>query len=210
MNRLFGKKDTAPKVTLNDAIGLLDERVGAVDAKLSKINTELQGYQQRMLKMRDGPGKNALRQKAMKVLRQRKQLEAQKDQLEAQLWNMQQAQMTTDNLKNTMVTVDAMKTANRELKRTYGKMDIDKIERLQDEMLDLIEQSNDLQESLSLSYAVPEEVSDGELDAELEALGDWEPEVVEEGEVPSYLQDGLKDAPTGEVAEEPGQMLKTE
>ena len=41
MNRLFGKKDTAPKVTLNDAIGLLDERVGAVDAKLSKINTEL-------------------------------------------------------------------------------------------------------------------------------------------------------------------------
>lgn len=36
--------------------------------------------------------------------------------------------MTTENLRNTMATVDAMKTANKEMKKQYGKLDIDKIE----------------------------------------------------------------------------------
>jgi len=30
--------------------------------------------------------------------------------------------MTMDNMKNTMATVDAMKTANKELRKTYGKV----------------------------------------------------------------------------------------
>ena len=64
--------------------------------------------------MRDGPGKNAIKQKAIKVLQQRKQYEAQKDQLQQQSWNMEQAGMMQDNLKNTMATVDAMKTTQKE------------------------------------------------------------------------------------------------
>lgn len=36
--------------------------------------------------------------------------------------------MTTDNLRNTMATVDAMKRANKEMQKQYGKLDIDKIE----------------------------------------------------------------------------------
>lgn len=41
---------------------------------------------------------------------------------------MEQASLTTENLRNTMATVDAMKTANKELKKQYGKLDVDKIE----------------------------------------------------------------------------------
>jgi charged multivesicular body protein 5 len=41
---------------------------------------------------------------------------------------MEQASITTENLRNTMATVDAMKTANKELKKQYGKLDVDKIE----------------------------------------------------------------------------------
>jgi charged multivesicular body protein 5 len=41
---------------------------------------------------------------------------------------MEQAQFTTENLKNTVVTVDAMKVANQELKKQYKSMNIDKIE----------------------------------------------------------------------------------
>ncbi|KAK6460784.1 Snf7 family [Scheffersomyces coipomensis] len=189
MNRLFGSKSTVPKPSLNDAVKNIDERVGALDVKLTKINAELSTYQQKISRMRDGPGKNALKQKALKLLRQRKQIEAQKDQLENQSWNMTQAQMTTDNLQNTMITVDAMKTANKTLKQTYGKIDIDKIESLQDEMLDLIDKSNELQEALSTSYDVPDDISESELDAELDALGeemDYENELAESG-VPSYL-----------------------
>lgn len=192
MNRLFGAKNTAPKPTLTDAVSSIDSRVATLDVKLSKINAELTTYQQKLAKMREGPGKNAIKQKALKLLRQRKQIEAQKDQLETQSWNMEQAAMTTDNLRNTMATVDAMKTANKELKKQYGKINIDKIEGLQDEMADLLDMSSELQDTLSRNYAVPEDVDEAELDAELEALGDeMEYEALHgTGEAaPSYLED---------------------
>lgn len=191
MNRLFGSKNTAPKPTLNDAINSIDGRVGSLDVKLSKLNAELTTYQGKISKMRDGPGKSALKQKALKFLRQRKQIEAQKDQLENQSWNMSQASMTTENLKNTMITVDVMKQTNKELKKTYGKIDINKIEDLQDEMLDLIDKSNELQEALLGSYE-NEDISESELDAELEALGDemeYESQFGESVGVPSYLDE---------------------
>jgi len=59
--------------------------------------------------------------------------------------------MMQDNLKNTMTTVDAMKTTTKELKKQYGKVDIDKIERLQDEMADLMEVGNEIQDAISRS-----------------------------------------------------------
>lgn len=99
--------------------------------------------------------------------------------------------MMTDNLKNVMTTVDAMKSTNKTLKQQYGKIDIDKIERMQDEMQDLMEMGNDIQESMSRSYDVPEDVDEAELDAELEALGE---EVEFEsslgvGETPGFMVD---------------------
>lgn len=198
MNRLFGTKSNVPKPTLNDAINGIDERVGLLDVKLSKINAEFATYQQKISRMRDGPGKLALKQKALRLLRQRKQIEAQKDQLENQLWNMTQASMTTDNLKNTMVTMDAMKLTNKALKAQYGKIDIDKIELLQDEMLDLIDKLNELQELLLMSYDAPDEISESELDAELDALGEEMDYEAEFGSltVPSYLKESLGEMPT--------------
>ena len=80
--------------------------------------------------------------------------------------------MMTENLKNVMTTVDVMKDTNKTLRKQYGKVDIDKIERMQDEMQDLMEVGNDIQESMSRSYDVPEDVDEAELDAELEALGE--------------------------------------
>lgn len=141
--------------------------------------------------MRDGPGKNAIKQKAIKILQQRKMYESQKDQLQQQSWNMEQAGMMQDNLKNTMATVDAMKTTQKELKRQYGKVDIDKIDRLQDEMAELMEVGNEIQESISRSYDVPEDVDEAELDAELEALGEDVElngmEGIGTGEMPGFL-----------------------
>jgi len=118
--------------------------------------------------------------------------EGQKDQLMQQSWNMEQAGMMQDNLKNTMATVDAMKTTQKELKKQYGKINLDKIEKMQDEMADLMEMGNDIQESISRSYDIPEDVDEAELDAELEALG----EEVELGEsmgesgMPAFLTEG--------------------
>ncbi|KAG0686909.1 hypothetical protein C6P40_003183 [Pichia californica] len=191
MNRLFGTKDKTPKPTLDDALGNIDDRVSSLDVKITKVNSELTTYQQKLSKMREGPAKSSIKQRAIKLLRQRKQLETQRDQLMSQSWNISQAQMTTENLKNTMITVDAMRQTNKELRKTYGKIDIDKLEDMQDEMLDLIDQSNELQSVLGRSYDVPDDISESELDAELEALGD-ELDIGEElgsEKLPSYLTD---------------------
>lgn len=159
-----------------------------------------------MAKMRDGPGKSALRQKALKVLQRRKQYEAQRDQLSQQSWNMEQAGMMQDNLKNVMTTVDAMKTTTKELKKQYGKVDVDKIEQMQDEMAELMEVGNEIQDSISQAYDVPEGVDDAELDAELEALGEesmFESSMVGESAMPSFLQDEV--APPQFIDEPPEQ-----
>jgi charged multivesicular body protein 5 len=157
--------------------------------------------------MRDGPGKTAIKQKALKVLQQRKLYEGQRDQLQQQSWNMEQAGMMQDNLKNTMTTVDAMKTTTKELRKQYGKVNIDKIEKLQDEMADLMDMGNDIQESISRSYDVPEEVDEAELDAELEALGE-EVELEGIGEssaVPGFIMD---DAAPPQFIDEPPEQGK--
>ncbi|KAF4771169.1 hypothetical protein N7455_012017 [Penicillium solitum] len=205
MNRLFGTKSAGPKPTLEGAIGNVDTRVSSIDVKLAALNSELSTYQTKIAKMRDGPGKNALRQKALKVLQRRKQYEAQRDQLSQQSWNMEQAGMMQDNLKNVMTTVDAMKTTTKELKKQYGKVDVDKIEQMQDEMADLMEVGNEIQESISRAYDVPEDVDEAELDAELEALGEESMFESSMGEsaMPSFLQDEV--APPQFIDEPPEQ-----
>jgi len=54
-------------------------------------------------------------------------------------------------------------------------------------MEDLLEQANDIQETLGRTYGVPEDIDEDDLEAELDALGD---ELnFEEEEEPSYLQE---------------------
>ena len=101
--------------------------------------------------------------------------------------------MLTSNLQNTMTTVAVMKDTNKSLKKEFGKVDVDKVERMQDEMAEFMEMGNEIQESLGRAWDVPEEVDEEELDAELEALGEeveWEGPVGGQGEgVPGFMQD---------------------
>jgi len=193
MNRLFGGRNNAPKPTLNDALGNVQTRMDSIDVNITKVNSELSTYQQKLSRMRDGPGKNAIKQRAKACLERRRMYESQKDQLMSQSWNMEQASMMQDNLRNTMTTVDAMKTTTKELKKQYGKVDIDKIDKLQDEMADLMDIGNEIQESISRSYDLPEEVDEAELDAELEALGEdigFDEGIGESSsEMPAFLQE---------------------
>lgn len=73
--------------------------------------------------------------------------------------------MTTENLRNTLATAEAMKTANKELKKQYGKIDINKLEDIHYEMEDLIESANEIQESMSRTYGVPDELDEADLQA---------------------------------------------
>ena len=216
----------------------VDSRISSLDVKLASLNSELGTYQQRLARMRSlpdsSPAKSALRQKAMKLLQQRKMYESQREQLQQQSWNMEQAGMMQDNLQNAMVTVEAMKSTTKELKKQYGRegelvakvekaqdelaemMDVGeevmmglkkqygregelvaKVEKAQDELAEMMDVGEEVMMGLGRSamFDVPEGVSEEDLDAELEALGE---EMVFEGgaggamgvgEMPGFMVD---------------------
>jgi len=71
---------------------------------------------------------DAIQQRALRTLKQKRMYEAQITQLSQQTFNMESAALATENLRNTMATVDAMQIANKEMRKQYGKIDVDKIE----------------------------------------------------------------------------------
>ena len=50
----------------------MDERGDNIDKKIAKLDVELKKYKDQMAKMREGPAKNAVKQKALRVLKQKK------------------------------------------------------------------------------------------------------------------------------------------
>jgi len=136
-----------------------------------------------MKKMKPGTGPyNNVKQKALRVLKQKKMYENQRDTMSNQQFNMEQTNFATQSLKDTVVTVAAMKSANKDLKKQLKTIKIDDVENLQDDLSDLLDQNEEIQSALGRSYGVGE-VDESELEDELAALGDD----LEMGETPSYL-----------------------
>ncbi|RKP04841.1 Snf7 family, partial [Thamnocephalis sphaerospora] len=199
MHRFFGTGKKVPPPSLNDAITSADGRVDTIEVKIKKLDAELSRYRDQMNRMRDGPSKNAVKQRALRVLQQKKR-QQQRDQIQDQVFGMEQTQIATDNLKHTAATVEAMQYASKALKKQYKGMNVDKIEQMQDEMEDLMEAANEVQEAMARTYGVPEELDEADLEAELDALDD-ELLLGEEESTPSYLQPAL-DEPMPEFIDE--------
>ncbi|XP_013413423.1 charged multivesicular body protein 5 [Lingula anatina] len=73
MNRLFGRgKPKQPPPDLNECVANIDSRGESIEKKISKLDQELKKYKDQMAKMRNGPSKNMVKQKAMRVLKQKK------------------------------------------------------------------------------------------------------------------------------------------
>ena len=90
--------------------------------------------------------------------------------------------------------------AAKELKKQFNSkaFDVDKLDALNDEMADLMDQSREIQDVLGRSYDVPEDIDEEELMGELDALEEMMGEEELDEEVPSYLRDeALPDAPDG-------------
>lgn len=164
-----------------------------MDVKIRGLESELSTYYQKMQNMREGPGRNALKARALKILRQKKQYDAQRDQLQQQAFNMEQTRMMQENIKHSADTVDVLRDSMKGAKHLIKESKVKEVEDLQSEMADIIEIQNEINESLSRAYNVPDGVEEDELDAELEALGEeaiWEQEQgIGQGNMPSYLQD---------------------
>lgn len=188
MNRLFGRgKPKEPGPSISDCIAGVDSRANAIEEKVNKLDAELRKYKEQMAKMREGPSKNAVKQKAMRVLKQKKQYETQIDGLRNQSFNMEQANYAAQTLKDTKSTINAMRDGVGQMKKEFKNVNIEEIEDIQDDMADMLEQSDEIQQVMGNSYGVPD-IDDDELAAELDALGD---EIAIDDDA-SYLDDVVK------------------
>ena len=144
------------------------------------------------------------------MLKQKKLFESQRDTLYQQQYNIEQTRFTVDSVQTTVSTVQALSAASKQMTKDMKKnkeLNIDYIDKMQDDMFDVMDRMNEINEAMGRSYDVPDDVDETDLMAELDALElDMGSEAVTSGGVPSYLneQEGLSDlpaAPTGEQAQ---------
>lgn len=110
----------------------VDQRADAVAKKIAALENELRKYREQMSKMREGPGKNAVKAKAMRLLKQKKMYEQQLDNLRGQSFNMEQANFAAQALKDTHTTVVAMRDGMKQMKKEFKKINIDDIDVMSD------------------------------------------------------------------------------
>ncbi|KAH9611424.1 hypothetical protein KSS87_009823 [Heliosperma pusillum] len=183
MHRIFGgKKQTDPPPSVQDAADRITKRGDSVEDKIKKLDAELARYKEQIKKTRPGPAQEAVKARAMRVLKQKRMYEGQRDMLYNQTFNLDQVAFAAEGIK------DAQQT------------------NLQDDMMDLMDMSSEIQETLGRSYNVPDDIDEDDLMGELDAL-ELDMESESQG-VPSYLQsepDTLEDlnlpsAPIGTTA----------
>mmetsp|Transcript_32138 Transcript_32138/g.54931 ORF Transcript_32138/g.54931 Transcript_32138/m.54931 type:complete len:219 (+) Transcript_32138:42-698(+) len=188
MNRIFGgKKKAPPPPSLDEATQQADGRIQRINQKISQLDSELRTIREQMKRVRPGPAQNSLKQRAMRVLKQKKMYEGQRDSLMGTIFNMEQANFTTQSLQDTTIMVSAMKAANATMKQQFKSIDIDSVEDLYDDMAELMEENDMIQEAMSRSFSTPEDLDEADLEAELDALGDELLMGEDEEQIPSYL-----------------------
>lgn len=106
----------------------VDSRADTAEKKIAKLDAELKKYKDQMIKMKEGPAKNAVKAKALRILKQRKMYESQVDNLRQQAFNMEQANYATQTLKDTQATVVAMKEGVKQMQKEFKNVNIDQIE----------------------------------------------------------------------------------
>ena len=121
-SRLIGrKKEEPPPPSLGEMQEKVDKRGEGLDAKIQKLEVtsavfyllwtkqvELRKYREQIKRTRPGPSQNLLKQRALKVLKQKKMYEDQRDKLMSQSFNMEQTVFATESLESTIATVTAL------------------------------------------------------------------------------------------------------
>lgn len=199
MNRLFGqKKEKVPVASLDETYKKIDGRVEDLDVKIKKYEDELTAMKKKMATMKPA-AKNALKKRALDLLKKKKMLEQQRDALMSQSFNVQQTAFTLDNVKDSIQTAATMKEAAKSFKKEMKNINIDDIEDTMYELEDFTEEVNEMQEVMGRN-AMMDDLDEDELDAELEALGD---EFEDELDTQDYLSNLPNQVPNSVPVQEP-------
>ncbi|KAL9269777.1 Vacuolar protein sorting-associated protein 60.1-like protein [Drosera capensis] len=106
MQRIFGvKKQKDPPPSVQDASDRINKRGENVDDKIKKLDAELARYKEQIKKTRPGPAQEAVKARAMRVLKQKRMYEGQRDMLYNQTFNLDQVAFAAEGIKDAQQTV---------------------------------------------------------------------------------------------------------
>merc|ERR1719232_1533287 len=201
MNRVFGRKKAPgpPPPSLGDASSGVGNQMASMDAKITQLDKELKGYRDKLKTTKNPATKKNLQKRAMEVLKRKRMVETQRDQLMNQQFNIEQAKFGIESAQTTVASVAAMKEANTQLKQAIRQdLNIDDIDDVADDMEEMMLEFNEINEALGRNFSTPEYLDEDELEAELNMLDDeLEDEYEASDAVPSYWQDNaLPQQPT--------------
>lgn len=170
MRRLLGGSKPYTGPSLDETSSRLGDRAGAIDKKIALIEQELTKIRNQLNTTRSKVQQDALKKRAIPLLKQKKMYERQRDSLYSQQSNIEQTSFAHNTVKDSLDTVNAMKHAAKQMKKDYKKVNITEVENLQDTMMDLMADANDLQDVLGRAYDTPDYLDDDELLEELDTL----------------------------------------
>jgi charged multivesicular body protein 5 len=199
MKRVFGQKKATsqiPTPTLHDASSNIGKRANDLDAKIGKLDVELMGYKQK-LKTTKGAARQQYQRRAMEVLKRKRMYEGQRDVAAGQQFNIKSAAFGIESARDSINTVGAMKAANVQIKQQMQQLNIDDVEDMADDLAEMMEDMNEVNDILGKSYAMPDDIDETDLEAELDLLDDELEDVDEQQSeaAPSYLSP-LSEQPT--------------
>lgn len=108
-----------------------------LDGKINDIDTKLKKYKEQISSARTPAAQRAAKQQALRLLKQKKLYEGQRDQMYAQQMNLESTQFMTEQMKDTADQVAVMKQAQTALAHQMQHVKIDDVDELQEQMQDL-------------------------------------------------------------------------
>lgn len=173
--RFFGKsKPKAPAPTTADVIARAETRGDSVQKKIDKLDIDIKKENDKMKRMRPGRARDMTKSKLLKLLKQKRMYQGHQDSIQAQIINMDQQAFAIDSVKDTQEMVGVIKANVSALRKGMKQINIDQVDDMQDTMADLLDESQEMQDILSREYGGMEDIDDADLEAELDALDDYD------------------------------------
>ncbi|CDU19716.1 hypothetical protein YYC_05743 [Plasmodium yoelii 17X] len=163
--------------TLDEAYGSLEQSVKSIDVNIDRYNKELNIIKQKIEEEKKKVPVNQhvinnLRNKAAVIIKRKKTYENNKENTLGIQFNIDQIKYANENIQMSIDTCKALEKTSKVLKKNIKKVNINKIEKLQDDLYDCMEDAKEIGEILSSTYDIPINLDEDEIDAELSLIED--------------------------------------
>ncbi|KAA8498562.1 Charged multivesicular body protein 5 [Porphyridium purpureum] len=166
----------------------MEMRMGSLESKLRKCDEDLALYKREMQRLKPGsPQYEMYKQRAFRVLKQKRVYQKQFEQTGKQQFNMDQMKFAKEQVQDAQASVSMMKDANKAMQKDMNNIDLDEVEDLHDEMEEMLMDASAITDTLGRTYDLGDGITDADLEAELDNV-EAELFVGAGAGVPSYIQ----------------------